>query len=72
MDEGLLYRFQEENLKHLFIISELKSEVVLLNSKLDNITKCVRMLNNSFKAQDDILQIGNKVGYMECVGFQDK
>ncbi|MCI08529.1 gag-protease polyprotein [Trifolium medium] len=42
----IIARLQIEKGKLLSTIPDLKDEVTLLTSKLDNMTKCVRMLNN--------------------------
>ena len=55
-------------MEHLSIISELKDEVVLLNSKLDNMTKFVRMLNNGSTGLDEILKSGKNVGNIKGLG----
>ncbi|KAI5397466.1 hypothetical protein KIW84_063330 [Lathyrus oleraceus] len=46
-------------------ILDLEEEVTLLKSKLDNMIKFVRMLNNGFDMLDDITEIGEK----KAIGF---
>lgn len=43
----------------------LEEEVTLLKSKLKNMTKYVRMLNNGFNMLDGILEVGEK----KAIGF---
>lgn len=43
----VISQLQVEKVVHLSIISDLNDGVVLLNLKLDNLTKFVRMLNGS-------------------------
>jgi len=51
------------------IITGLLEENTLLNSKLENITKYVRMLNNGSNVLDEILQVGKTCGNMKGIGF---
>ncbi|XP_050895373.1 uncharacterized protein LOC127101991 [Lathyrus oleraceus] len=57
----------KENL--LSTISGLKDEVTLLNYKLENMTKLIRMLNNGSGMLDEILQVGKGVGNLKGIGF---
>ena len=43
-------------------ISELKGEVGFLNSKLENMTKSIKMLNKGSDTLDEVLQLGKNVG----------
>lgn len=58
---------EKENL--LSIISSLKDEVTIFNSKLENMTKSVRMLNNGSDMLDEILQVGKGAGNLKGIGF---
>jgi hypothetical protein len=51
-------------------ISKLKVEAVFLNSKLDEMTKYVRMLNNGSAILDKILQTGQITGNKSGIGFK--
>ncbi|XP_050875764.1 uncharacterized protein LOC127079425 [Lathyrus oleraceus] len=62
-------QLQAEKVEHLSIISVLKEEVVLLNSRIDNMTKSVRMLNNSSDVLDEILQTGKNAGNVQGLGY---
>jgi len=44
--------------KLISIITDLQEENTLLNSKLESMTKSVRMLNNGSNLIDEILQVG--------------
>ena len=68
----VITKLQAERLKHLTVISGLKDEVVLLNSKLDNMTKSVRMLNSSSDVLDEILQIGKNAGDVKGLGYDNQ
>ena len=54
-------QLQAEKPKHLSIIFDLKQEVVLLNSKHENMTKFVRMLSNGSTVMDEIFITGKNV-----------
>lgn len=47
----------------------MEEEVTLLKSKLDNMTKFVRMFNNGSKALDEILEVGNMANNVKGIGF---
>jgi len=51
------------------IITSLQEENTLLNSKLENMTKYVRMLNNGFNVLNKILQVGKTSGNMKAIDF---
>jgi predicted nuclease with TOPRIM domain len=51
----VIAQLENEKAEHVETISKLKSEVVFLNSKLDEMTKYVRMLNNGTDTLDKIL-----------------
>ena len=50
-------------------IFELKEEVDFLNSKLENMTKSIRMLNKGSDVLDEVLQTGKKAGDQRGIGF---
>ncbi|MCH92551.1 gag-protease polyprotein [Trifolium medium] len=60
---------QAERSDLLSIISGLNNEVTLLNSKLENMSKHVRMLNNGTDMLEEILQVGKTSGNMKGIGF---
>jgi len=51
------------------IITDLQEENTLLKSKLEKMTKYVRMLNNGSNVLDEILQVGKSSGNMKGIGF---
>jgi hypothetical protein len=53
----------------MFITTGLQEENVLLKSKLENLTKSVRMLNNGSNVLDEILQVGKSSENMKGIGF---
>ena len=50
-------------------IHYLQDEVTLLTSKLENMTKTMRMLNNGSDMFDEILQVGKRVGDLKGIWF---
>ena len=50
-------------------ISHLEGEVLMLNSKLDQMTKSVKMLTNGTDKLEEILQAGQNAGNMSGLGF---
>ncbi|XP_058771038.1 uncharacterized protein LOC131644531 [Vicia villosa] len=50
-------------------ISELNNEIIMLQSKLDQMSKSVKMLNSGSDMLDEILQIGKSSGDMSGIGF---
>lgn len=58
-----------EKEKFLSTISGLQDEVTLLTSKLDNMTKYVRMLNNVSDMLEEVIQVGKGSGTLKGVGF---
>lgn len=65
----MITQLKTEKEEHLETISKLKYEVFLLNSKLDKMSKTVRMLNNGTDILEDILQTGKVAGDMSGLGF---
>ena len=51
------------------ITTGLQEENILLKSKLENMTKFVRMLNNGSNVLDEILQVGKSSGNMKGIVF---
>lgn len=51
------------------IIYELREEVTLMNSKLDGMTKLVRMWNCGYEILDEILGVGKVAKDMKGIGF---
>lgn len=60
-------RIEKEKL--LSTIYGFQNEVTLLTSKLYNMTKSVRMLNNGSDMLDEILQVDKGSGNLKGVGF---
>lgn len=58
-------------MEHLSIIFDMKEEVVSLNSKLNNINKFVRMLNNSSDVLDEIIQTSKNAGNVQGLGYDN-
>lgn len=56
-------------MEHLSTISNLKEEVVLLNLRIENMTKSIRMLNSSSDVLDEILQTRKNVGNVQGLGY---
>ena len=67
----VIAQLENEKVEHVETISKLKTEVVFLNSKLDEMTKYVRMLNNGFDILDKILQTGQITGDKSGIGFNE-
>jgi hypothetical protein len=61
--------FRLEKDKLMSIITGLQEKNTLLNSKLENMTKYVRMLNNGSNVLAEILQVGKTFGNMKGIGF---
>ena len=68
----LIDQLKAEKEEHLLIIDDLKEEVVLQKSKLDNMTKSIRMLNKSSDVLDEILQVGKNSGDVHGLGFNNQ
>lgn len=54
-----------------FTISDIQNKVILLTSKLDNITKTIRMLNKGFNVLYEVLQIGKAARDLRGIGFKN-
>jgi hypothetical protein len=67
----LITQLEDEKTEHLETISKLKIEVVFLKSKLDEMTKYVRMLNIGSDTLDKILQTGQMAGDKSGIGFNE-
>ena len=65
----ILAQLQDEKEKLLSTNSELQGKVTLLTSKLESMTKSIRMLNNGSDVLDEILQIGERGGRFTSIGF---
>ena len=65
----LLVKLEAEKKEDIATIIHLKGEVLVLNSKLDQMTKSVRMLTNETDKLEEILQIGQNAGNMSRIGF---
>jgi hypothetical protein len=67
----VIAQLENEKAEHVETISKLKTEVVFLNSKLDEMTKYVRMLSNGSDTLDKILQTGQITGDKSGIGFNE-
>ena len=65
----IIAQLQAEKEKLLSTVTDLENEVTLLSSKLENRTKCIRMLNNESDMLDEILQVGKEAGNLKGIGF---
>lgn len=65
----MITQLKAEKEEHQETISKLKDEVIMLNSKLDKMTKTVRMLNKGTYTLEDILKIGKAAEDMSGLGF---
>ncbi|XP_050896014.1 uncharacterized protein LOC127102712 [Lathyrus oleraceus] len=68
----IISQLQAEKEGFQFTISELQNEVILLSSKLNNMTKSVRMLNKGSNMLGEVLQIGKAAGYLRGIGFKNQ
>jgi hypothetical protein len=66
-----IVQLEKEKAEHVETIFKLKTEVVLLNSKLEETTKYVRMLNNGSDSLDKILQTGQITGDKSGIGYNN-
>jgi len=66
--EEVINHLQEERIGHLAKISELKKEVMLLNSQLKNVLKQVRMMTTRTDVLDKMLE-GQVKGKPNGIGF---
>jgi hypothetical protein len=68
---------QEKTIKELILDKEellstvftLQEEDILLDSKLTNLTKTIRMMNKGTEMLDQMLEAGRRVGDMKGLGF---
>jgi len=65
----IIAQLQLEKEKLLCSISGFQNEVNLLSSKLENMTKSIRMLNNGSDMLDGILQVGKGVWNLKGIRF---
>lgn len=68
----VIANLEAEKEAHEEEISELKGEVGFLNSKLENMTKSIKMLNKGSGMLDEVLQLGKNVGNQRGLGFNHK
>ena len=64
-------QLENEKAEHVETISKLKTEAMFLNSKLEEMTKYVRMLNNGSDSLDKILQTGQITGDKSGIGYNE-
>ena len=62
-------KLEVEKKDHIATITHLKGEVLMLNSKLDQMTKSVKMLTNRTDKLEEILQTRQNEGNMSGIGF---
>ena len=65
----LIVKLEAEKKAGIDTISHLEGEVQMLNSKLDQMTKSVKMLTNGTDKLEEILQVGQNVGNKSGLGF---
>ena len=65
----LIVKLEAEKKEDTATISHLKGEVLVLNSKLDQMTKSVKMLTTGTDKLEEILQTGQNVGNMSGLGY---
>jgi hypothetical protein len=70
--KNLIKELEDEKKKHLTVIDGLNGEITLLTSKLDQMTKSIRMLNKGTDTLEEILKVGQKSGAMSGLGFVKK
>ncbi len=68
----VIANLEAEKEAHEEEISELKGEIGFLNSKLENMTKSIKMLNKGSDMLDEVLQLGKNVGNQRGLGFNHK
>ena len=68
----LIKELEDERQKHLTVIEGLNGEITLLTSKLDQMTKSIRMLNKGTDTLEEILKVGQKSGTISGLGFVKK
>lgn len=62
--------FQKKKDTLVLTITILEEEIALLNSKLENMTKFVCMLNNGSNILDEILEVGKTSINLKGIGFE--
>src|ERR1043165_748628 len=72
----LIVKLEAENVKleaekkeNTVTISHLNSEIIVLNSKLDQMSKSVKMLTSGIDKLEEILQLGQNAGNMHGLGY---
>ena len=68
----LIKELEAEKQKHLTIIDGLNGEISLLTSKLEQMTKSIRMLNKGTDTLEEIIKVGQKSGTMSGLGLAKK
>jgi len=67
--KNLIIKLEEEKKGHLETIENMNNEVSDLKSKLDQMSKSIRMLNSGTEILDEILQSGKNAGNMTGLGY---
>src|ERR1051325_4759182 len=62
-------KLEAEKKENAVTISHLNSEIIVLNSKLDQMTKSVRMLTTGTDKLEEILQLGQNAGNKHGLGY---
>ncbi|KAI5390946.1 hypothetical protein KIW84_075988 [Lathyrus oleraceus] len=63
----IIAQLQVEKEKLLSTVTDLKNEVTLLSSKLENMTNSIRMLNNGSDMLNEIIQVGKEAGNLKAI-----
>src|ERR1043165_2046615 len=65
----LIEKLEAEKKENTVTISHLNSEIIVLNSKLDQMTKSVKMLTTGTDKLEEILQLGQNAGNKHGLGY---
>lgn len=66
----IIMKLEAEKKEHLETIEKLNSEVIMLNAKLDHMSKSIRMQNSGTEVLEEILLDGKNTGDMTGIGFE--
>lgn len=70
--KNLIIKQEAEIKEHLKTIKTLNNEVSMLNSKIEQMSKSIRMLNCGTEVLEEILQNGKNAGDTTGIGFGKK
>src|ERR1044072_3167807 len=65
----LIVKLEAEKKENSATISHLNSDIVMLNSKLDQMSKSVKMLTSGTDKLEEILQLGQNAGNKHGLGY---